>query len=196
MLKTFFSENSRYIVKYFINQIIMSFLGLCIGLPTIILKNTVVSIIGCIFSIAMLCFLQYDFAFHLGEKHCYLPEDQQRPKKSLGIKIALVGTIPTFLVIFIGFIFRLTMEKVTVVPLLIYYGLNGTYVQLYALINSGVGQMSNLVLSGCIMWGFCLLFTLPGILSCGLGYYLGSIDKPFRVLLGIRKEVKVKRDNR
>ena len=96
MLKTFFSENSRYIVKYFINQIIMSFLGLCIGLPTIILKNTVVSIIGCIFSIAMLCLLQYDFAFHLGEKHCYLPEDQQRPKKSLGIKIALVGTIPTF----------------------------------------------------------------------------------------------------
>ena len=56
--------------------------------------------------------------------------------------------------------------------------------------------MSNLVLSGCIMWGFCLLFTLPGILSCGLGYYLGSIDKPLRVLLGIRKEVKVKRDNR
>ena len=173
----------------------MSFLGLCIGLPTILLKNTVVSIIGCIFSIGMLCFLQYDFLFNLGEKHCFLPADQPRPKRNLGLKIALVGSIPTYLIIAIGLIFRLTMDKITVIPLLVYYGLNGTYVQTYALINSLVGQMSDLVLSGCIMWGFCIVFTIPAIVSSSLGYYLGSIDKPLRSFFGIKTNIKIHRNS-
>ena len=196
MLKKFFSENSRYILKFLINQIVMSFLGLCIGLPTILLNVLPVSIIGCVFSVAMLCFLQYDFLFHLGEKHCYLPDDQEKPKNNLGLKIALWGSLPTFVVIAVGLAFRLLIEKITVVPLFIYYGLNGTYVQLYALINSGVSQIPDPVLSGCIMWGFCLLFTVPAIVSSWLGYYLGSKDKPLRTVFGIKVNRKIEKFNR
>lgn len=194
-MRQFFKENGRYVGKFLINQIIMSFLGLCVGLPTIVLNVVPVSIIGCVFTVAMLCFLQYDFAFHLGEKHCYLPVDQVKPKSSLGLKIALAGSVPTFVIILVGLSFRLLFESATVVPLLVYYGLNGTYVQLYALINAGISQMDNALLSGCIMWLFCLLFTAPGIISTSLGYYLGSKDKPLRTLFGI-KVTKIEKTNR
>lgn len=196
MLKAFFQENSRYIAKYFINQIVMSFLGLCIGLPTMVLDILPISIIGCFFSVAMLCFLQYDFTFHLGEKHCYLPNDQVKPKKSLGLKIAIIGSIPTVIVIIIGIIFRLTIEKYATIPMLIYDGLNGTYVQLYAIVNAGVNKIPNLVLSGVIMWIVCLLFTLPGIISASLGYYLGSKDKPLRTVFGIKVNKRIQKFNR
>lgn len=195
-MKAFFRSNAKYIARFFINQIVMSILGLSIGLATIALKNTVVAIIGCVFSVGMLCFLQYDFAFHLGEKHCYLPVDEEKPSKKLGYLIGIIGSVPTIVIIIIGLVFRLIFEKGTTVVLLIYYFFNGTYVQLYALINELVSQMQDLVLSGCIMWGFCLIFTLPAIISSGIGYSLGAIDKPLRTVFGIKVNDKIHRDNR
>lgn len=189
----FFKTNFHYIAKYSVNKLVMSFFGIFVGLPTIYLNNMAVSIIASIVAICLLCFIEYDFMFQLGEKHCYLPIDQEKPAKTLGMKIGLCGSLISIVLIIIGLLFRVLYEKATGIVLIIYLILNGTYIQPYALLKDVISIPNNEVLSGCICWCLCLVLLMPGILAATLGYYLGSIDKPLRTLLGIK--VNRKSDN-
>lgn len=176
-LGTFWSTYSRQIVRFWTNQLVMSFLGISVGLATIALGNDVLSVIGCIFSVSFYCILQYDSLFQLGEKHHYRPADADRPSKTLGLKISLFGSCPLILLILIGLLLSiLSLDDSAVVCKLIYYALHGSYLQLHTYFATrGVG-----------VWLVCLLFTLPAILSAALGYLLGAIDRPLRTFFGIR----------
>lgn len=176
--REFWTVYSRQIIRFWTNQIVMSILGISIGLATIALKIEAVSIIGCVFSIGLLCFLQYDNLFQLGEKHHYRPVDAARPAKTLGLKITLLGSCPLILYILIGMLVTLFVsDDAEVICKLIYYALHGSYLQLHT-------YFPKVHIEG---WLVCLLFTLPAILSGALGYLLGSIDRPIHMLFSRRK---------
>ena len=177
-LHEFWNAYSRQIVRFWTNQIVMSVLGISIGLATIALKIPAVSIIGCVFSIGLLCFLQYDNLFQLGEKHHYRPADAARPAKTLGLKVTLLGSCPLILFILFGMLVTLILsDEAEVICKLIYYALHGSYLQLHTYFpkNHLMG------------WLVCLLFTLPAIFSGTLGYLLGSLDRPIHMIFSGKK---------
>ena len=171
--REFWIAYSRQIVRFWTNQIVMSILGISIGLATIALGINAVSIIGCAFSIGLLCFLQYDGLFQLGEKHHYRAADAARPAKTLGLKITLFGSCPLILFILIGMLMTLFLsDEAEVICKLIYYALHGSYLQLHT-------YLPKTHITG---WLVCLLCTLPAILSGTLGYLLGALDRPLHMI--------------
>ncbi len=184
-LKAFWSTYSPNVVKFWTNQAVMSILGISVGLATIALDNLVFAIIGSVFTVGILCYLQYDNAFQLGLKDHYRPIDVKRPKRALGFKIALLGSSPLFLLVVLGLIFRLlSLESPSVVTQLIYYAIHGSYIQVHALIMESF--QTTTVLNGVLNWTFCLAYTLPVILVSSIGYLLGAADKPLRTLFGMK----------
>lgn len=176
-LKEFWSAYSRQVVRFFTNQLVMAFLGICVGLATIAFGNTVLAVIGCVFSVGFMCILQYDSMLQLGEKDHYRPADATRPAKTLGLKISLLGSCPLFLVILTGMLLCVfASDETEAICKLIYYALNGSYLQLHSF-------LPNRDLIG---WSVFLLATLPAIFSASLGYFLGAIDRPLRTFFGIR----------
>ena len=165
----------------------MSILGISVGLATIALKNNAVAIIGCVFSIGLLCYLQYDNAFQLGLKDRYRPIDVKRPKRSLGLKLALLGSAPIFLICVLGMIFQIiSLESPVVGIQLVYYAFHGSYIQTHALIKSADLFQDASLLNGVLNWVLCLAYTIPVIVSMALGYFLGACDKPLRTLFGMK----------
>lgn len=184
-LKAFWSSYSPNVVKFWTNQVVMSILGISVGLATIALDNLVFAVIGSVFTVGILCYLQYDNAFQLGLKDHYRPVDVKRPKRSLGLKIAFLGSLPLFLLTVLGLIFRLlSLESPSVVTQLIYYAIHGSYIQTHAIV-MGAFQAAT-VLNGVLNWLFCLAYTLPVILFSSIGYLLGAADKPLRTFFGMK----------
>lgn len=183
-LREFWSTYSRNVIRFWTNQLVMSFLGISVGLATIALKSEAVSALGSALCIGLLCFMQYDNLFQLGEKHHFRPADASRPAKSLGLKVALLGSCPLLLVILLGLLVSVfASDNVQVIFMLIHIALHGSY--LYPLtflsVEGTIGW-----LGGPLGWLVCLLFLLPEVLLAGLGYLLGSKDRPLRTFFGIR----------
>lgn len=190
--KSFWNNYSSNIVKFWTNQIVMSLLGISVGLATIALDNFVIAFIGCVFTIGLLCFLQYDNLFQLGEKHHFMHADTVRPSKSLGFKIALLGSVPLFLLVLLGFLMEVVFRFAngSTVCNFIYYGIHGTYIQTHAFISSLPIFDDSALVEGLLRWSFCAIYILPVILLSGLGYYLGSKDVTLRSVFGIKSAPK------
>lgn len=177
-LREFWTTYSRQIIRFWTNQIVMSILGISVGLATIKLSVPAIAIVGCAFTVGLLCFLQYDNLFQLGEKHHYRPADVARPAKTLGLKVTLIGSCPLLLLILIGMLATCFLsDEAEVTCKLIYYALHGSYIQLHT-------YLPNTHMMG---WLVCLLFTLPAILSGTLGYLLGALDRPIHMLFSAKK---------
>ncbi len=187
-LKQFWSVYSRQIIRFWTNQLVMSFLGISIGLATIALDNLAMSIIGSVFSICFLCFLQYDNLFQLGLKVHYRSMDIAQPKRNLGLKISVLASLPLFILILLGVILQITqLESASMVFKFIYYALHGSYMQLHAFFTVQVGILSSSsIFMQCVGWLFYLLYTFPAIICSALGYVLGSKDRPLRTFFGIK----------
>ena len=189
--KRFWSNYSTNIVRFWTNQIVMSLLGISVGLATIAFDNFILAVIGCVFTIGILCFMQYDNMFQLGEKHHFMHADVVRPSKFLGFEVAAFASVPLLLVVIIGFLFEVVLEHEGYVACnLIYYALHGSYIQTHALILSIPSADTADVIVGVLRWCSLALYTLPAILFSALGYYLGSKDKTIRSLLGIKASSK------
>lgn len=190
--KSFWNNYSSNIVKFWTNQIVMSLLGISVGLATIALDNFVIAFIGCVFTIGLLCFLQYDNLFQLGEKHHFMHADTVRPSKCLGFKIALLGSVPLFLLVLLGFLMEVVFRFAngSTVCNFIYYGIHGTYIQTHAFISSLPLFDDSALVEGLLRWSFCAIYILPAILLSGLGYYLGSKDVTLRSVFGIKSAPK------
>ena len=186
-LKAFWSAYSANLVKFWTNQIVMSILGISVGLATIALDNTPFAIIGCVFTVGLLCYLQYDNAFQLGLKDHYRPIDVKRPKRTLGLKIGLLGSVPLVVFVVLGLLFQLTgLESPTVITQLIYYAIHGSYIQLHALIKSAELFQTASMMNGALNWLLCLAYVLPALLCSAIGYLLGADDKPLRTFFGLK----------
>ena len=187
-LKRFWSNYSTNIVRFWTNQIVMSLLGISVGLATIAFDNFALAFIGCFFTIGLLCVLQYDNMFQLGEKHHFMHSDTIRPGKGLGFKIALIGSIPLFILVIVGLLLEIVFENrdASTICNLIYYGLHGSYIQTHAFVSALPIFDTNEFTVGILRWSACAIYILPVIFCSGLGYFLGSKDIPLRSLFGIK----------
>ncbi len=182
-LKKFWQTYAREIVRFWTNQIVLSVLGLSVGLATIALDQIIVSVVGCVFTILFLCILHYDTLFQLGNKHCYRSQSSEHPAKTLGWKISSLASVPLFLLILVGFLLQLgSLPNAAGVCRLLFYALEGNYIHLHTFFTF---LQTNTFPMQCLSWGFFLLYTFPAIIASALGYYLGAIDRPLRTFFGI-----------
>ncbi len=183
----FFKTYLSYIVRFWTNHLVCSITGISVGFATIALDNLTVAIVGTVFTISFVCFLQYDNMFQLGEKHHYKHVELSRPQKSLGLKLSLLASTPLFLLIAIGLVLQLvSAEGAATICKLIYYVLQGMYVQLHAIATSTDILTADSFGSQILGWLFYLLYTVPVIISCAIGYFLGAQDRPLRTLFGFK----------
>lgn len=186
-LKEFVTTYLSYIVRFWTNQLVCSITGISVGLATIALNNLFVSIVGTVFSIGFICFLQYDNMFQLGEKHHYKHVSLSRPQKTLGLKISMLSSWPLFLLIAVGLVLQITsLEGAAAICKLLYYVLQGPYVQLHAFVTSAGILTADSLGSQCFGWVFYLLYTAPVVIVSAVGYLLGSLDRPLRTFFGFK----------
>ena len=191
-IKSFWTSYSSNIVRFWTNQIVMSLLGISVGLATIAFDNLAISLIGCCFTIGLLCFLQYDNMFQLGEKHHFMHTDAVRPSKSTGFKIAIMGSVPLLVLVLLGVVLEVAFQNAdaSTVCNFLYYAVHGTYIQAHALISSLPIFGNSALVEGILRWSACTLYILPAVLLSGLGYYLGAKDITLRSLFGIKSAPK------
>lgn len=195
-LKQFWENYASLVIRFWTNQIVMSVLGISVGLALIALDILPVTIIGAVFCIGILCFLQYDMLFMFGENIFCKPKDAVRPSVWTGLKIALFGYLPTILLSLIGLVLQLChADDGSTVVKLIYYAIHGSYMLLHSLLTQTVLNASSLF-SQCMGWVCCLFYMIPVLVFSTLGYRLGSVDKPLRSFFGIKAKIKVSPDRK
>ncbi len=181
-MKKFFSQNSEAITKFVTNQIVMSILGIMVGLAVLSAEGgdtngiSLLSGIAGAFCVGFLCFLQYDNMFFAGERDAIKAKGEgSNPKHFKGFLIALLSYAPTILVGVITVAIKLIgSEDSAAVSLIVYYAFQGSFIPFYAIQNF-VGII-----------GYVLVCLLPSFLSAGLGFYMGSKDLPIRKALGFK----------
>lgn len=181
MLK-FIRDNSEIIVKFILTHIVMSFLGIMVGLSILAFEGesegmSMIAIIGSIFTIGFMCFMHYDDMYFSaakdGIKH---RAEGTAPDRFKGIKIILIAYLPVLISALVAIacdIFASNVENVSSVALFIYYALQGSFLALYKL-REAIG-----------VTGYVIITLIPAVLSAWLGYYLGSKDITLRSLFGI-----------
>lgn len=178
----FFKENKSIIVKFMLTHLVMSLLGVMVGLAVITLENgnsgfNSIAIIASSFTIGYMCFMHYDDSFFYAVKEgIRLRAEGGKPDVLKGLKIALIGYIPVFLVSVAAIlVIVLTPEgqDQTPIPMLLFYLLQGSYICLHAL-QEYIGII-----------GYILVSLIPAIVSSTLGYAIGCKDKTLRGMLGM-----------
>lgn len=181
-MKKFFSENSSAFTKYITNQIVMSVLGIMVGLAVLSAEGgnesgmSLLSAIAAVFCVGFLCFLQYDHMFFAGARDAIKAKGNGcLPDRGRGTVIALICSSPIVIVAVVTTVLKLVgNDDATAVSLIIYYALQGSYISLYS-IQGTIGVI-----------GYVFVCIIPGIVSAGLGYYLGTKDLPIRKALGFK----------
>ena len=103
MLK-FIRENSNLIVKFMMTHLVMSILGLMVGLAILTLEEgsggfSVIAIVASLFTVGFLCFMHYDDSFFAGVKEGIKHRAEgTKPDVLKGLKIALIGYSPVILI--------------------------------------------------------------------------------------------------
>ncbi len=181
--KQFVKENSSVIVKFLLTHVVMSILGIMVGLALLGIEGDVegisaIAIIGSAFTIGFMCFMHYDDMYFVAVKEG-IRERAEGKKLDLlkGLKITLIAYSPVIIVGFIAIAvnaFAGNVENAAVVPMLIYYILQGSYLGLYKL----------RLFFG--LTGYILITLMPALVAGTLAYALGLKDKTLRGLFGMK----------
>ncbi len=180
-MKRFLSENLSIIVKFILTHIVMSVLGIMVGLAIISIESgsgfSPLVIISSVFTIGFLCFMHYDdMYFYSVKEGIRLRADGKKIDVFKGLKITLVAYSPVILIGLITIILHLVnnTSDASAISLLAYYAFQGSFLTLY--------RISNYV--GIV--GYIIISLIPAILFSALGYALGVKDKTLRGLFGIK----------
>jgi hypothetical protein len=178
-MKKFFEQYitySKYIFKFWVNQISMSVFGIIVSLAATINGNSLVVIGSILFSVGFLCFLLYDMMFMKGLEDSVRNRDAFQPNKWEGLKIGLLSYAPTLLIGLIAIIlFACNAATVyTIFKLILIFGVSGTYNGFFWLMTPYISEPIIIILT-----------FVPALAATTLGYYLGLKDKPIRKILGI-----------
>lgn len=181
-MKNFLSENSKAIVKFILTHIVMSLLGIMVGLAVLVIEGEDVSGISGIalfsgaFTVGFMCFMHYDDMYFIAEKEgIRCRAEGLAIDKYKGIKITLVAYAPVIIVGLVAIAFSFTSaDDVKAIPQLIYYAFQGSFIPLYSL-RVYIGFA-----------GYVLVSFIPAIVSSFLGYYMGQQDKTLRGIMGMK----------
>ncbi len=178
----FIRENSKMIIKFMMTHLVMSILGIMVGLSVLTLEDgsggfSAVAIIASIFTVGFMCFMHYDDSFFLGVREGIRHRAEgTKPSAFKGLKIALIGYSPVIIIGIAVIVFFLATpqgEDTTPVPMLLFYATQGSFISLYKLLDY-IGVI-----------GFVIVTLLPALISSTLGYAIGSKDKTLRGLMGM-----------
>jgi len=179
-MKKFLSENSDCIVKFIMTHIVMSILGIMVGLAVLSIEGeadsiSAIAIIGSVFTIGFMCFMHYDDMYFVGVKEGIRIRSEGGNIDPLkGLKITLLAYSPVMLAGLIAIIMSLVgSDDASGISLLIYYAFQGSFLGLYKI----------RVYLGVI--GYVIITLLPAILVSSLGYYMGLKDKTLRGMMGM-----------
>ena len=181
-MKDFIRENSAALKKFILTHIVMSLLGIMLGLAILSFEGdsdsvSVLAIIGSVFTIGFLCFLHYDDMYFIGARHA-LGAHKEGEKVSLtrGVKITFLAYSPVLLIGALNVILDLAAVKneFATGALFAYYVVQGSFLALYK-VRAALGNTVYVVLT-----------LLPAIISSLLGYYIGSKEKTLRGMLGFK----------
>ncbi len=179
MLK-FIRENSSAIWKFVVTHVVMSVLGIMLGLAILTLESDTagfspIAIIGSIFTIGFMCFMHYDDMFFIAVKEgIRLRSEGGKVDVFKGLKISLIAYAP---VILIGLVAIFTNvfceEEVSSITLLLYYAFQGSFISLYK------------ILDYCGVVGYVIITLFPAVIAGSLGYAIGVKDKTLRGIMGM-----------
>ena len=178
----FIKDNSSIIVKFMLTHLVMSVLGIMIGLAILTLENgesgfSLIALIASAFTIGFMCFMHYDDSFFCAVKEgIQLRAEGEKPDILKGLKISLIGYIPVFAVSMAAILVVLCTpqgQDQTPIPMLLFYFMQGSFMCLYKLTDY-IGII-----------GYILVSLFPAIISSTLGYAIGSKDKTLRGILGM-----------
>lgn len=175
----FIRENSSMITKFMLTHLVMSILGIMVGLAILSIENQTsgfspIAIIGGLFTVGFMCFMHYDDSFFFGVKEgIKVRAEGGKTDIFKGLKISVIAHIPVIIVALIVIAFQIFNSENTSIPMLLYYFFQGSYIPWYAL-QQYVGVI-----------GYVILTMLPAIIAGGLGYAIGSKDKTLRGMMGM-----------
>ncbi len=178
-MKKFLQDNSDCIVKFIMTHIVMSILGIMVGLAVLSIEGeadsiSAIAIIGSVFTIGFMCFMHYDDMYFVGVKEgIRIRSEGGKIEPSKGLKITLLAYSPVILSGLIAIIMSFVGTDAAPISLLIYYAFQGSFLGLYKI----------RVYLGVI--GYVLVTLLPAIIVSSLGYYMGLKDKTLRGMMGM-----------
>ncbi len=177
---SFVRENSAAIVKFILTHIVMSVLGLMLGLAILSGENDTagispIALIGSVFTIGYMCFMHYDDMFFIAVKEgIKLKAEGEKPDIFKGLKISLIAYSPIILIGIIAIAFNLFgSESSSALTLLIYHAVQGSFIPLYQI----------LLKYGVVV--YVILTLIPAIVASSLGYGIGVKDKTLRGMMGM-----------
>ncbi len=176
MMKRFFNENFDCIFKFVMTHIVMSVMGIMVGLAVLSIDNDAIAIIGSVVTIGFMCFMHYDDMYFVGVKEGIRIRSEGGVIDSWkGLKITLLAYSPVLLVGLAAIILDLVAsDNVSGIALLIYYAVQGSFLGLYKI----------RVYLGVI--GYVVITLIPAIFVSSLGYYMGLKDKTLRGMMGMK----------
>ena len=167
------------ITKFMMTHLVMSILGIMVGLAVLTIDGestgfSSIAIIASVFTIGFMCFMHYDDSFFCGVKEGIRAKSEGTQADTLkGLKIALIGYIPVFVVSITVVLLQIFNPENAVIPMLLFYFFQGSFMSLYAL-QDYVGVI-----------GYVIISLLPAIISSTLGFAIGSKDKTLRGMMGM-----------
>ncbi len=175
-------ENSGVIVKFWLTHAVMSILGIMVGLALLVLEGesegiSLIAIVGSAFTIGFMCFMHYDDMYFVAVKEGIKSRAENKKIDIYkGLKLTLISYAPVIIIGFITVIFTTfasEIENTSVVPMLLYYIFQGSFLGLYK-IHTYLGVAAYVVIT-----------LLPAIIAGALAYVLGIKDKTLRGVLGM-----------
>ncbi len=178
----FVRENSDIIVKFILTHLVMSVLGIMVGLAVLSIEGdtdsiSAIAIIGSLFTIGFMCFMHYDdMYFYAVKEGIRIRAEGGKTDVLKGLKITLVAYAPVLIsgvAAIIVDLFAGDVENASPIALLIYYFLQGSYLGLYKIrVYLGVT-------------GYVIVTLIPAVVASFMGYAIGLKDKTLRGMLGM-----------
>ena len=179
-MRNFIRENSAAIVKFMLTHIVMSVLGIMVGLAILSMEGTAngftsIAVIGGIFTVGYMCFMHYDDMFFIAVKEgIRLRSEGGKADVFKGLKISLIAYTPVLLIGITAFLFNIFgSESASAISLLCYHAVQGSFIPFYAALNY-LGVI-----------GYVLVTLVPAIVASSLGYAIGVQDKTLRGMMGM-----------
>lgn len=177
-MKKFFNlyvTYSKYVFKFWVNQVSMSIFGVIVSLAAVATGNTAVVIGSMVFSIGFFVFLQYDMMFMKGLEDSVRNRESFQPNQLEGLKIGLLSYAPTFLfALILIIVYFCGFEAYAIFKFIFIFFFHGSY-------NGTFWLLGNMIPDPIVI----VLTFIPGLAATTLGYFLGLRDKPFRSFFGI-----------
>lgn len=179
-MKRFCTENSSIIVKFILTHVVMSLLGIMVGLAVIVIggATSTITIVSSVFTVGFMCFMHYDdMYFYAVKEGIRLRAEGEKIDVFKGLKVTLIAYSPVIMVGIVAIVIDLAaggVENASPIALLVYYIMQGSYLTLYG-VREAIG-----------VTGYIILTLLPAIIVSSLGYALGVKDKTLRGILGFQ----------